>query len=123
MEGQAGEGRYVGVCQLLIGVLPILTLYGPELAFVGLCDQVDAFVGGRQVKPLTRNGRNLVEVPDMLELGRVFGCKLEIGLCQVFEPIAFLFLRLGGPCGMDVGPAIGGRHCGKKSLRPRSHGV
>ena len=46
--------------QLLIGVLPILTLDGPELAFMGLSDEVDALVGGRQVKLLARNGRNLI---------------------------------------------------------------
>ena len=53
-EGEAGEGGNIAPGQRVIGVLPILALDGPELAVVGLGDEVDALIGGGQLEFLAR---------------------------------------------------------------------
>ena len=66
--------------QLLIRVLTVLALDRPELALVGLSNQVDTLIGCRQLKLLPDGRRNLLETPDTLELRPVYRRELQICL-------------------------------------------
>ena len=88
----------------MIGVLAILALDRPELAVVGLRDDVDALVGGGELE-FPRDGlRDFAAQPDVFELAGVFRFELEVGFDEFFEEVAFLFLGEGPPLGLDVLP-------------------
>jgi hypothetical protein len=76
----------------------------PELAVVGLGDDVDALVGGGEPEFPGDGLRDFTAQPDVLEIAGVFRVQLELGFDELFEEIAFLFLRKIPPLVLDVLP-------------------
>ena len=96
-EGKAGERGQFTVGQRLLGVRPELALNRPELAIVGPGQQVNAFVGGRQIEPLANPGRDFLRhPPDVFQLRPVLGVRLEVELGDPLECFAGVDFRAGG---------------------------
>jgi len=103
-EGKAGEGGDVTPGERMVGVLAILALDRPEVAVVGLGDDVDALVGGGELE-FPRDGlRDFALEPDMLEFAGVFRFELEVGFDEFLEQVALLLLGQFRPGSLDVLP-------------------
>ena len=84
--------------------MPILALDSPEFAVVGLSDEINALIGGRQLELLRDGLRHFTVKPDVFELARVFRLQQQIGFDEVLEEIALLLFRQGTQAALDVGP-------------------
>lgn len=71
-KGQTRESGNLTPSQGLIGVVPILALNGPELALIGLNDEINALIAGGELEFLRYRKGNFPVQPDMLELTRIF---------------------------------------------------
>lgn len=71
---------------------------------MSLCDDVDALVSVGEFE-FSRGGlRDFATQPDVLEFAGVFRIKLEVSFDELFEQVAFLFLREATPLVLDVLP-------------------
>ena len=84
--------------------MAIFALDGPEFAFVSLCDDVDALVSVGEFEFSGGGLRDFATQPDVLEFAGVFRIKLEVSSDELFEQVAFLFLREATPLVLDVLP-------------------
>jgi hypothetical protein len=91
-KGQPGERGNLTPSQGRIGVLPILALDSPELAVVGLSDEINALIGDRQLEFLRHRRRHFTVQPDMPELARIFGLQQQVGFDEFLEYVALLLI-------------------------------
>ncbi len=89
----------------MVRVVEVLALNGPELAFLGLGNEVDAFVGIREVQPVADRGWHFAVEPYMAQFGCVLGVKQEISLNQFLKQVALLLFRQTGELLLEVVPA------------------
>jgi hypothetical protein len=108
---EAREGGNLAPCQGLIGVLPILALDGPELAVVGLYDEINTLIGGRQLEFLRDGLRHFAVQPNVLELAGILRFQEQIGFDEFLEHVALLLFGQVAQLALNVRPRGAASNC------------
>lgn len=92
IKGQAGEGSQLSSCERLV-TFAELRLDRPILAVPGTGDEVDALVECWKIKSSADGRRHVAQQPDVLQLGLILWCGLQIKLCEALECTALYMCR------------------------------